>query len=76
MYWNNWYSGWGWFLWFGVFFLIFSSMGSWRYAYGAHRKFDGIYPGKSAIDLLNERYAKGELKHDEYVRMKLEIGDK
>ena len=28
-FWNNWYFGWGWFLWFGIIFLLFSSMGNW-----------------------------------------------
>lgn len=72
-YWNNWYSGWGWFLWFGVFFLIFSSFGNWGYTYRAHRRLDGTYGEKQALDYLNERYAKGELNRDEYNRMKSEI---
>jgi hypothetical protein len=28
-YWNDWYFGWGWFLWFGVWFLLLSSFGHW-----------------------------------------------
>jgi len=27
-YWNDWYFSWGWFLWFGVIFLLFSSFGN------------------------------------------------
>ena len=26
-YWNDWYSGGGWFLWFGIWFLLISSFG-------------------------------------------------
>ena len=38
-YWNDWYLSWGWFLWFGIVFLMFSSIGNWGYTYGAHRKY-------------------------------------
>jgi putative membrane protein len=72
-YWNDWYSGWGWFLWFGVFFLIFSSFGNWGYTYRAHRRFEDGYPSKEAIDILNARYARGEVTHDEYLKMKAHI---
>ena len=52
-YWNDWYSGWGWFLWFGVVFLLFSSIGNWGYTYRAHRRLgDGPYQ-KEAIDNLS-----------------------
>lgn len=71
-YWNDWYSGWGWVLWFGIVFLMFSSMGNWGYTYGAHRRF-GV-AGKGAADILNERYARGELTRDEYNAMKADIG--
>ena len=71
-YWNDWYSGWGWFLWFGVFFLLFSSAGNWGYTYRAHRRFEDS-PTKNALDHLNERYAKGEIKQDEYMKIKSDI---
>jgi len=74
-YWNDWYAGWGWFLWFGIIFLLFSSMGNWGYTYRAHRKFDDGYPTKNTMDLLNERYAKGDINREEYNRIKSEIQD-
>ena len=72
VYWNNWYSGWGWFLWFGVWFLFISSLGNWGYSYRAHQKYDR-QPLKHAMDILNDRYASGEIQREEYSKMKLEI---
>jgi putative membrane protein len=71
-YWNDWYFGWGWFLWFGIIFLFFSSIGNWGYSYRAHQRV-GELPGKGAFDILNERYARGEITREEMVAMKAEI---
>lgn len=71
--WNDWYMSWGWFFWFGVIFLMFSSFGNWGYTYRAHRKLESGYVPKNAIDILNERYARGEIKNDQYMRMKSDI---
>jgi putative membrane protein len=71
-YWNDWYFGWGWFLWFGVIFLLFSSFGNWGYTYRVYQRF-GAVPGRTALDTLKVRYARGDINQDEYVRMKTEI---
>ena len=72
-YWNDWYLGWGWFLWYGVFLLFFLSVGNWGYTYRAHRRFEDGYPQKNAMDFLNERYARGDINHEEYLKMKSHI---
>ncbi len=71
-YWNDWYFGWGWFLWFGIVFLFFSSLGNWGYTYRAHRKY-GQAPRRDAFDILDARYAKGEISQQEYGAMKAAI---
>jgi len=71
-YWTDWYLGWGWFLWFGFIFLFFASIGNWGYTYRAHQRYDQL-PRKAALDILNERYARGEINRDEYGKMKSEI---
>jgi putative membrane protein len=72
-YWNSWYTGFGYVLWFGFIILIFSSMGNWGYTYQAHRKY--LYPKPSPLDLLNARYARGEIQREEYVQIRNEIMD-
>ena len=71
-YWNDWYFGWGWLLWLGFLFLLFSSVGNWGYTYRAHRRF-GIGSRGDAFAILDARYAKGEITREEYARMKSEI---
>lgn len=70
--WNDWYFGWGWLLWLGFIFLVFSGLGNWGYTYGAHRKYDAA-PRKEALDILNERYARGEITKEQYIEMKADI---
>ncbi len=71
-YWNDWYPVWGWVLWFGIVFLLFSSIGNWGYSYRAHQKYDR-HPRKEAIDILNERYARGEINREQYGQMKSDL---
>ena len=51
---------------------MISSFGNWGYTYRMHRRFSERSQ-KSANDLLNERYAKGEVSRDEFHKMKDEI---
>lgn len=71
-YWNDWYTGWGWLLWYGILVLIFSSFGNWGYTYRVHRLYGDDSPRK-AMDILSERYARGEINRTEFQRMKSEI---
>jgi putative membrane protein len=70
--WYDWYEGWGWFLWLGFMFLIFSSAGNWGYTYRVHR-FSGRPTQKDALDILDERYARGEITLAEFRGMKAEM---
>lgn len=63
--------GWYWILWFGFIFLIFSSVGNWGYSYRAHRKYDGRR--RDATDILNERYASGEIDRTQYQQLKADM---
>ena len=69
---SNWLLGWGWILWFGFLFLLFSSLGNWGYTYRAHRKYDR-WPARSAREILDERYARGELSREQYGALKVDI---
>jgi len=71
-YWNNWNFGWGWLIWFGFIFILFSNIGNWGYTYRAHRKYD-MHSGNNAFDILSERYARGEISREEYSKMKADI---
>ena len=70
--WNSWYFGWGWLLWFGIMMLLFSSVGNWGYTYRVHR-FSGRPRQKDALDILDERYARGEINLAEFSEMKAAI---
>ena len=70
--WNDWLSGWGWIVWFWFILIMFSSLGNWGYTYRAHRKYDRR-PENKAFDILDERYARGDIDRDQYRRLKFDI---
>jgi putative membrane protein len=69
---GDWYFGWGWFLWLGFIIIMFSSFGNWGYTYCVHRKMGGPFQ-KEAIDILNERYARGDVTRVQYLELKSDI---
>jgi putative membrane protein len=69
---GDWYFGWGWFLWLGFIVIMFSSFGNWGYTYRVHRKVGGS-DRKEAIDILNERYARGDVTRVQYLELKSDI---
>ena len=69
------YFSWFWILWLGFIFLMLSGMGNWGYSYQAHRKFDGT-SRRSAAEILNERYASGEIDRAQYQQLKADINAK
>lgn len=69
--WNDWFFGWGWLLWVGFIVLAFSGMGNWGYSYSAHRKYDSYR--RTARDILDERYARGEISREDYGQLKADI---
>ena len=68
---NGDFLGWGWFLWFGIILLFFSSFGNWGYTYRVHRKYGQT--DSNALGILNERYARGDLTREQYVLLKSDI---
>lgn len=72
LHYTDFFYGWGWILWFGFIFLLFSSAGNWGYSYRAHRRFDGASQ-KDASAILNERYARGELTRAQFLEQKSDI---
>jgi len=63
---------WGWLLWIGIWFLLMSSLGHWGYSYRANRRYFNK-SNKTSIELLNERYARGDIDRDEFIRIKTDI---
>jgi putative membrane protein len=70
---NEMYFGWSWVLWLGFIFLFASNIGNWGYTYQAHLKYSDLHPKSKALDILDERFARGEITHEEYTKMKSTI---
>lgn len=71
-YWSDWYIAWGWLLWFGMIFLLITGIGNWGYSYNLAQKTKYI-PGKDPLDILLDRYVRGEIEESEYFNMKKEV---
>jgi putative membrane protein len=67
------YSPWAWVLWSIIGFVFFSSVLGWGYSYHSKRRTYDNYPNKTSVDILDERYARGEITREEYIRMKSDI---
>lgn len=66
--------GWGLLMMIGIFILVvLGIIALIRYLRQAARTDDRQAASKTAIDILNEIYAKGEISEDEYQRKKSEI---
>lgn len=76
-YWNDWYLGWGWFLWFGAWFLLISSVGHWGYSYRtAVARRPNPARRHSTFSMSAMHAARSTVKNEEFGRMKLEIAAK
>ncbi|WP_133011268.1 SHOCT domain-containing protein [Marinomonas flavescens] len=69
---NEYWSGWSWLLWVAIWFLMISSFGHWGYSYRSNRRYFS-QPQKTALDILNERYARGDIDQEEFTRIKHDI---
>lgn len=58
----------------GFFFLLLSNFGHWFYSYRSNQR-HGLHLQKTALDLLNERYARGDIEQAEFAKIKLDIAD-
>ena len=70
---NEMYVGWSWLLWLSVIILFASNIGNWGYTYKAHLKYSDLHPKSRAFDILDERFARGEITREEYTKMKSTI---
>lgn len=53
--------------------IIFGGIALVKWLFDASRKDAGPGPGRSALDILKERYASGEITKDEFENMKADI---
>lgn len=71
-YWNDLYTGWGWLLWFVIWFLLISSFSHWGNRYRTYRRYSAN-SNKTVIEILNERYACGDIEQKEFAKKNEEI---
>ena len=64
--------GWGWILWVGFIFLLYSGLGNWGYTYRAHRKYNSGLTN-SGLGIANQRYARGEITREQFMQIKADI---
>lgn len=65
--------GWGWLMMIGIFILVvLGIIALIRYLQQSARP-DRQVTVKTALDILNERYARGEISDEEYQRKKAEV---
>lgn len=51
---------------FGIFFLL-------RWFVGGLGKAEGVSPQPGALEILEQRYARGEINHDQYLQMREDL---
>lgn len=77
---GNW-GGWGWGMGFGGIFMILFwaliilgvvALAKWLLSAGDSRGGSSA-PGKSALDILEERYARGEINREQYEQMRRDL---
>lgn len=65
--------GWGWLMMIGIFILVvLGIIALIRYLQQSARP-DRQVTSKTALDILNERYARGEMSDEEYQRKKADV---
>jgi len=78
----GWGSGHGWMSGGGIFMILFwglvilgvIALVRWLWMSGTgNGKDSGKAPGKTALDILQERYARGEIERDEYERKRRDL---
>jgi len=74
---GDWGGGWGWGMGFGWIFMILFwalvifgivALAKWIFSAG-----DSVSSGKRSLDILKERYARGEITRDQYEQMRRDL---